>query len=82
MQKTVATVATVASEEYQGVTCNDPCNDATIHEKRPLQPKVTNHAGCNDSNDSNDKIHTFSKADGEVAHLRGTLLQEGEEIEL
>jgi hypothetical protein len=63
MQKTVATVATVATEEIQGVTCNDPCNDATIHEKRSLQQKPVNHAGYNDSNDSNDKKHTLSKAD-------------------
>lgn len=63
MQKTVATVATVASEENQGVTCNDPCNDATIHEKRSLQPKPGNHAGCNDSNDCNDEIPTHSKVD-------------------
>lgn len=66
MQKTVATVATVASKENQGVTCNDPCNDATIatmHEKRPLQLKACNHAGCNDSNDCNDKKPSFSKTD-------------------
>jgi hypothetical protein len=73
MQKTVTTVATVASEEFQEVTCNDPCNDATIHEKRPLQPKVNNHEGCSDSNDSNDKIQTFSKGDDEVDPLRGDL---------
>lgn len=61
MQKTVAIVETVASQENQGVTCNDACNDATMHEKRPLQPKPSNHAGCNDSNDGNDKNPTLSK---------------------
>jgi hypothetical protein len=73
MQKTVATVATVASKENQWVTCNDPCNDASMHEKRPLQLKPSNYEDCNDNNDRNDKIQTLSKADDEVDPLGGEI---------
>ena len=58
-ENAVVTVATVASQQNQGVTCNDTatiCNDTA---KIPLQPNSAESLQNNDNNDNNDIFPTL-----------------------